>query len=150
MKKAVQMHVDTKKSGGQLYFQKKDRFLPLENTKPQDVRLSVKNQDEAIVVSAEFYFEGDREKISQILSRGMEQMAKRVQDAGGIVGHIKASVDFQETAVFSVTLDHADIRKGAGCEAGGKFAAIILLLDEMTAYALAEQMFTEIRESLRM
>ena len=58
-------------------------------------------------------------------------------------------MDFQETAVFSVTLDHADIRKGAGCEAGGKFAAIILLLDEMTAYALAEQMFTEIRESLR-
>lgn len=150
MKKAVQMHVDTKKSGGQLYFQKKDRFLSLENTKPEDVRLSVKTQDEAIVVSAEFYFEGDREKISQILSRGMEQMAKRVQDAGGIVGHIKASVDFQETAVFSVTLDHADIRKGAGCEAGGKFAAIILLLDEMTAYAFAEQMFTEIRESLRM
>lgn len=149
MKKAVQMRVDTKKSGGQLYFQKKDRFLSLEDTKPQDVRLSVKIQDEAIVVSAEFYFEGDREKISQILSQGMEQMAKRVQDAGGIVGHIKASVDFQETAVFSVTLDHADIRKGAGCEAGGKFAAIILLLDEMTAYALAEQMFTEIREALR-
>lgn len=149
MKRAVQMRVDTKKSGGQLYFQKKDRFLSLEDTKPQDVRLSVKTQDEAIVVSAEFYFEGDREKISQILSQGMEQMAKRVQDAGGIVGHIKASVDFQETAVFSVTLDHADIRKGAGCEAGGKFAAIILLLDEMTAYALAEQMFTEIRESLR-
>ena len=149
MKRSVQMRVDTKKSGGQLYFQKKDRFLSLENTKPQDVRLSVKTQDEAIVVSAEFYFEDDREKISQILSRGMEQMAKRVQDAGGIVGHIKASVDFQETAVFSVTLDHADIRKGAGCEAGGKFAAIILLLDEMTVYALAEQMFTEIRESLR-
>ena len=149
MKRAVQMRVDTKKSGGQLYFQKKDRFLSLEDTKPQDVRLSVKTQDEAIVVSAEFYFEDDREKISQILSRGMEQMAKRVQDAGGIVGHIKASVDFQETAVFSVTLDHADIRKGAGCEAGGKFAAIILLLDEMTAYALAEQMFTEIREALR-
>lgn len=149
MKRAVQMRVDTKKSGGQLYFQKKDRFLSLEDTKPQDVRLSVKTQDEAIVVSAEFYFEDDREKISQILSRGMEQMAKRVQDAGGIVGHIKASVDFQETAVFSVTLDHADIRKGAGCEAGGKFAAIILLLDEMTVYALAEQMFTEIRESLR-
>ena len=149
MKRAVQMRVDTKKSGGQLYFQKKDRFLSLEDTKPQDVRLSVKTQDEAIVVSAEFYFKGEREKISQILSRGMEQMAKRVQDAGGIVGHIKASVDFQETAVFSVTLDHADIRKGAGCEAGGKFAAIILLLDEMTAYALAEQMFTEIRESLR-
>lgn len=149
MKRAVQMRVDTKKSGGQLYFQKKDRFLSLEDTKPQDVRLSVKTQDEAIVVSAEFYFEGDREKISRILSQGMEQMAKRVQDAGGIVGHIKASVDFQETAVFSVTLDHADIRKGAGCEAGGKFAAIILLLDEMTAYALAEQMFTEIREALR-
>ena len=149
MKKAAQMRVDTKKPGGRFCFQKKDRFLPLENTKPQDVRLSVKNQDEAIVVST-FYFEGDREKISQILSRGMEQMAKRVQDAGGIVGHIKASVDFQETAVFSVTLDHADIRKGAGCETGGKFAAIILLLDEMTAYALAEQMFTEIRESLRM
>lgn len=148
MKRAVQMRVDTKKSGGQLYFQKKDRFLSLEDTKPQDVRLSVKTQDEAIVVSAEFYFEGDREKISQILSQGMEQMAKRVQDAGGIVGHIKASVDFQETAVFSVTLDHADIRKGAGCEAGGKFAAIILLLDEMTAYTLAEQMFTEIREAL--
>ena len=72
MKRAVQMRVDTKKSGGQLYFQKKDRFLSLEDTKPQDVRLSVKTQDEAIVVSAEFYFKGDREKISQILCQGME------------------------------------------------------------------------------
>ena len=150
MKRAVQMRVDTKKPGGQFGFQKKDRFLSLENADTQDVRLSVKTQDEAVVVSAEFHFEGDREKISQKLSRGMEQMAERVQDAGGIVGHIKASVDFQETAVFSVTLDHADIRKGAGCEAGGKFAAIVLLLDEKTAYALAEQMFTEIRASLRM
>lgn len=150
MKKAVQMRGNIKKSGGQFSFQKKDRFLMLENTEIEDVRLSVKTQDEAVVVSAEFHFDNDRGKISQTLSQGMEQLAKRVQDAGGIVGHIKASVDFQETAVFSVTLDRADIRKGAGCEAGGKFAAILLLLDEKTAYALTEQMFTDIRASLRM
>ena len=150
MKRTVQMRVNAKKSGGQFVFQKKDRFLALENTETQDVHLAVKTQDEAVVVSAEFHFKNEREKISQDLSHGMEQLAKRVQNAGGIVGHIKASVDFQETAVFSVTLDHADIRKGAGCEAGGRFVAIILLLDEKTVYAFTEQMFTEIKASLRM
>lgn len=76
-----------------------------------------------------------------LLQIQMENLASHVQENGGIVGHIKTSVEVRETAVISVTLDKADIRKGSYEEIFGKFTAIILLMEPERIQELVENMF---------
>ena len=120
------------------------------NTANDDtVRMTVRTQDEAVVVSADFHLQGNRERLMAVLQTEMEQMAAKVTASGGIVGHIKASVECSETAVISVTLDKADVRTGNLGGISGKFAAIVLLLEETRVRELAEAMFAAVKENIK-
>ena len=88
-----------------------------------DVRITARMQEEAVVISADFHLQGSKEMLLKILHMEMEQLASQVASCGGIVGHIKAAVECCETAVISVTLDKADVRRGKNGEISGKFAA---------------------------
>ncbi len=114
-----------------------------------DVRITVRMQDEAVVVSADFHLEGKKEILMETLQRQMEVLAAQIAADGGIVGHIKASVECSETAVISVTLDKADVRKGTFGGISGKFAAIVLLMEETKVRELTEAMFATVKEKIK-
>ncbi len=114
-----------------------------------DVRITVRMQDEAAVVSADFHLKGQKEILMGALQGQMEVLAAQIAADGGIVGHIKASVEYSETAVISVTLDKADVRKGALGGISGKFAAIVLLVEETKVRELTEAMFETVKENIK-
>ena len=114
-----------------------------------NVRITVRMQDEAVVVSADFHLEGKKEILMEVLQRQMEVLAAQIAAGGGIVGHIKASVECSETAVISVTLDKADVRKGTFGGISGKFAAIVLLMEETKVRELTEAMFAAVKENIK-
>ena len=114
-----------------------------------DVHILVRTQDEAVVVSADFSVQGTKEIFLEILKAEMEHLAAQIASCGGIVGHIKASVKCCETTVISVTLDKADVRNGRMDEINGKFAAILLLMEETKARELTETMFAAVKEKIK-
>lgn len=110
----------------------------------KEIQPIISIQDEAVVVSVDFALQGKKEHTINLLQIQMEDLAFHVQENGGIVGHIKTSVEARETAVISVTLDKADIRKGSYEEIFGKFTAIILLMKPERIQELVEDMFKRI------
>ncbi len=114
-----------------------------------DVRITVRMQEEAVVISADFSVQSTKEIFLEVLKAEMEHLATQVAFCGGIVGHIKASVECCETTVISVTLDKADVRNGRMDEINGKFAAILLLMEETKARELTEIMFAAVKEKIK-
>lgn len=119
------------------------------DTDDDDVRITARMQEEAVVISADFSVRGTKEIFLEVLKAEMEHLATQVASCGGIVGHIKASVECCETTVISVTLDKADVRNGRMDEINGKFAAILLLMEETKARELTEIMFAAVKEKIR-
>ena len=114
-----------------------------------DVRITARMQEEAVVISADFHLQGSKEMLLKILHMEMEQLASQVASCGGIVGHIKAAVECCETAVISVTLDKADVRRGKNGEISGKFAAIVFFIEEEKARELTATMFAAVKEKIK-
>ena len=119
------------------------------DTDDDDVRITARMQEEAVVISADFSVRGTKEIFLEVLKAEMEHLATQVASCGGIVGHIKASVECCETMVISVTLDKADVRNGRMDEINGKFAAILLLMEEIKARELTEIMFAAVKEKIK-
>lgn len=119
------------------------------DTDDDDVRITARMQEEAVVISADFSVRGTKEIFLEVLKAEMEHLATQVASCGGIVGHIKASVKCCETTVISVTLDKADVRNGRMDEINGKFAAILLLMEETKARELTETMFAAVKEKIK-
>lgn len=119
------------------------------DTDDDDVRITARMQEEAVVISADFSVRGTKEIFLEVLKAEMEHLATQVASCGGIVGHIKASVECCETTVISVTLDKADVRNGRMDEINGKFAAILLLMEETKARELTEIMFAAVKEKIK-
>ena len=119
------------------------------DTDDDDVRITARMQEEAVVISADFSVQSTKEIFLEVLKAEMEHLATQVAFCGGIVGHIKASVECCETTVISVTLDKADVRNGRMDEINGKFAAILLLMEETKARELTEIMFVAVKEKIK-
>ena len=119
------------------------------DTDDDDVRITARMQEEAVVISADFSVRGTKEIFLEVLKAEMEHLATQVSSCGGIVGHIKASVECCETTVISVTLDKADVRNGRMDEINGKFAVILLLMEETKARELTEIMFAAVKEKIK-
>ena len=119
------------------------------DTDDDDVRITARMQEEAVVISADFSVRGTKEIFLEVLKAEMEHLATQVASCGGIVGHIKASVECCETTVISVTLDKADVRNGRMDEINGKFAAILLFMEETKARELTEIMFAAVKEKIK-
>ena len=119
------------------------------DTDDDDVRITARMQEEAVVISADFSVQSTKEIFLEVLKAEMEHLATQVASCGGIVGHIKASVKCCETTVISVTLDKADVRNGRMDEINGKFAAILLFMEETKARELTEIMFAAVKEKIK-
>ena len=114
-----------------------------------NVHIMVRTQEEAVVVSADFYLQGTKEILVEALKTEMEHLASQAVLCGGMVGHIKASVECCEVTVISVTLDKADMRRGGNRGLSGKFAAILLLMEETKVRELTEAMFAAVKMKMK-
>ena len=120
----------------------------IQKRSPGTFHVEARRQDEATVISGEYCFEGDRAFFSELLKTSLETLAERIQQEQGLIGHIKTSLEIQDTEVFSVTLDKADCRKGSFSRMEGKLAAIVFFVRPKTAEKFVREMLENIQKTM--
>ncbi len=106
---------------------------------PGVVQASVKLHDEAKVVSGKLTVIGDYEKVKAGLHDGLTEFAAKVNEKGGVIGHIKASCEVKTVDMFSVTDTDVMIKTAPEQEISIILAAIVFFVteDEALAYGKA-------------
>lgn len=120
----------------------------IQKRSPGTFHVEARRQDEATVISGEYCFEGDRAFFSELLKTSLETLAERIQQEQGVIGHIKTSLEIQDTEVFSVTLDKADCRKGSFSRMEGKLAAIVFFVRPKTVEKFVREMLENIQKTM--
>lgn len=92
--------------------------------------------DEARVISGNVTLYTDYDKLKAVLSEQLELLAKAVQECGGIVGHIKASVEIKRVEMFSVTDVAVSVKAAPGQEIKINMASIVFLINPEEAEIL--------------
>lgn len=100
-------------------------------------------QDNAVVVSAEYHTAADRERAGELLVRYMEALAGEIDSRGGIIGHIKTSVEVQYVEMYSLT-DKTVMKKASELpELTLYTAAIVFCVKEEELRCLVRDMFRD-------
>ena len=85
--------------------------------------------DAVRVVTAEKKLYADPEAAKNSLEHSMEKLAASVTEAGGIIGHIKASIEVTTNHIISVTDEKSVLKTMPTADIGIKFAAIAFMID---------------------
>lgn len=105
-------------------------------------------QDNAVVVSAEYHTAADRERAGELLTRYMEALAGEIDSRGGIIGHIKTSVEIQYVEMYSLT-DKTVMKKTSELpELTLYTAAIVFCVKEEELCCLVRDMFRDMDRQL--
>lgn len=105
-------------------------------------------QDSAVVVSAEYHTAADRERAGELLVRYMEALAGEIDSRGGIIGHIKTSVEVQYVEMYSLT-DKTVMKKASELpELTLYTAAIVFCVKEEELRCLVRDMFRDMDRQL--
>lgn len=105
-------------------------------------------QDSAVVVSAEYHTAADRERAGELLARYMEALAGEIDSRGGIIGHIKTSVEVQYVEMYSLT-DKTVMKKASELpELTLYTAAIVFCVKEEELRCLVRDMFRDMDRQL--
>lgn len=108
-------------------------------------------QDNAVVVSAEYHTAADRERAGELLARYMEALAGEIDSRGGIIGHIKTSVEVQYVEMYSLT-DKIVMKKTSELpelpELTLYTAAIVFCVKEEELRCLVRDMFRDMDRQL--
>lgn len=83
------------------------------------------NHDGAIVISAGCSIHGDQETISSVIVSQLKDLAVFVQERGGVVGHIKASIETNLVKMFSITDQDVMTKQATEQEIEIHFAVIV-------------------------
>ena len=103
---------------------------------PGVVYTSVRLHDDAKVVSGSLNVIGDYEKVREGLNRGLTEFAAKINEKGGVIGHIKASAEVKNVEMFSVTDADVMIKTAPEQEINIILAAIVFFVSEEEAEAL--------------
>lgn len=93
-------------------------------------------QDEACVASGEMDLSGVYAEIQPRIKAELELLASKIGEAGGIVGHIKASAEVKQTEMFSVTETTAMIKTAPVQDMEIRMAAIVFAVEPEQVEAL--------------
>ena len=93
----------------------------------------VKLHDDAKVVSGSLTVFGEYEKVRAGLEKGLAEFAAKVNEKGGVVGHIKASAEIKNVEMFSVTDVDVMIKTAPEREVNIILAAIVFFVTEEEA-----------------
>ncbi|NMA25408.1 MAG: hypothetical protein GX936_07060 [Clostridiales bacterium] len=105
--------------------------------------------DEARVVSGRLTVTGEYGVVKEAVSHALKLCAKAIIEAGGIVGHIKASCQVKTIEVFSVTESDVSVKAAPQQEIRIILAAIVFLIDPEKAEELAHKALEAVRDSTR-
>ena len=105
---------------------------------PGAVQASVKLHDDAKVVSGKLLVVGDYEKVKAGLNDGLTEFAAKINELGGVIGHIKASCEVKTVDMFSVTDTDVMIKTAPEQEINIILAAIVFFVSEEEALALGK------------
>jgi hypothetical protein len=95
--------------------------------------------DEARVVTGRLTVAGEYGVVKEAVSNALKRCAKAVAEAGGIVGHIKASCQVKTVEVFSVTESDVSVKTAPQQDIRIILAAIVFLIEPEKAEELARK-----------
>ena len=105
-------------------------------------------QDNAVVVSAEYHTAADRGRAGKLLTEYMEALAGEIDSRGGIIGHIKTSVEIRYVEMYSLT-DRTVMKKESDLpELILYMAAIVFAVKEEELLSLVRDMFGDMDRQL--
>ena len=104
---------------------------------PGEICTQVRTHDDARVVSGHLELNGDYGVIRVRLRRALEEFAAQVAALGGVVGHIKASVEHSQVEMFSITDEDVMIKTAPEERIVITLAAIVFYISEEQAEHLA-------------
>ena len=102
-------------------------------------------QDEACVVSGVMQLCGSYDGMRERIAEKLEALAAEITARGGIVGHVKASAEVQQTEMFSVTDIKAMVKTAPTQEITVKMAAIVFAIEPEETEELVEHALRELR-----
>ena len=112
------------------------------------IALEGHTHEQAATVSATFHVNPESSYAFSSIVSLMQRIAKGVEDAGGIVGHIKATAkqdgSFARASVIAAELDptcEGDLSLKLGSEADIQMAVIAMLVDQDALLALCREEF---------
>ena len=112
------------------------------------IALEGHTHEQAATVSATFHLNAESSYAFSSIVSLMQRIAKGVEDAGGIVGHIKATAkqdgSFARASVIAAELDptcEGDLSLKLGSEADIQMAVIAMLVDQDALLALCREEF---------
>lgn len=108
------------------------------------IQVTSQQQDGAVVISAKYLVRTERQELSLMLTVQMEALAARLTAMGGIIGHIKASLDIHTVEIFSITDISVQHKEGMTPEISVTLAAILFAVEEETAKKMVKDMLRDI------
>ncbi|BFK24925.1 hypothetical protein AB9D59_00485 [Blautia producta] len=116
--------------------------------KKEKLKVTSLLQDSAVVVSAEYHTAADRDRAGELLTARMETLAGRIDAQGGIIGHIKTSVELRYVEMYSLT-DKTVMKKASDLpELTFYMAAIVFAVKEEELLCLVREMFEDMDRQL--
>ena len=115
----------------------------------QGIRVSSAVRDGAVAVYGEYGILADRQELSALLASNMEAAALRLESMGGIIGHMKASMDVHRVDSFSLTEREVSYREGSIEEIDIHLNVLVFAIEEEGAKKTVEQMFCDVDRKVK-
>lgn len=116
--------------------------------KSEKLKVTSLLHDNAVVVSAEYHTAADREKAGELLTGYMEALAGKIDCRGGMIGHIKTSVEVRYVEMYSLT-DKTVMKKTTNLpDLTLYMAAIVFCIKEEELLCLVRDMFGDMDRQL--
>lgn len=111
--------------------------------------LNVQNRESAVVVSVKYHTRGNQENFSEHLKEKMEMLAEQIERMGGMVGHIKASVESRQVEMFSLTEYKADRKTAESVKLVLILNVIVFAIEDQVVERMVRKMLEELNEKER-
>ena len=115
----------------------------------QEIRVFSAVRDGAVAVYGEYGILADRQELAALLAANREAAALRLESMGGIIGHMKASMDVHRVDSFSLTEREVSYREGSMEEIVIHLSALLFAIEEEGAKEAVARMFYEIDKKIR-
>ena len=106
-------------------------------------------EDEAIVISGSLIIKTGVAQANETIAEELEAAARKINELGGVVGHIKASVAASSTHMISVTDEKAMVKESPLHKVQITLAAIVFAVEPEEAENIVRQALSGIRARMK-
>ena len=112
---------------------------------PGLIYIEQKVQDEAVVISGSLTIRFESADLNAYIAEKLEIAVREINEHGGIVGHVKASVSTKSSCMISVTDEKAMVKDSKMRSARIALAAILFKISPVDAENIIRKVLSEIR-----